>query len=556
MKKSTKISLASLAAIVLCASAVLVSKMVFAAGTATLSLTPASGTFSQGTTLNVDIYEDSGSDTVNAVQANFSYPTSMLNYTGVTNSSGFTVEAQSSASGGVIRIARGATTPVSGNQLVATVHFSIIAGGTANLTFGTTTGSAVVRSTDNNAETLTTNDASYNLISPATISLSPSTKSLNKGDTLAISIFENSGGTAVNAVQADLNYPASLLTFVSIDPASSSAFPVDAQATGGSGTVKIGRGTTSPVTGNQLVGVVHFTAAAAGTAAVSFNNSTTAVIRSSDNGPEALTETGGSYTISAPSTGGTGSGGGTTTKPPATKPKATTTTPTTTNKGSTPAPAAQAASQPPVTTNFDTVAPEITNISVINLSVKSATVTWHTSEPSTSEVDYGLNTNYVLNVTDSTLTKDHSVALRKQDLVGHKTYHFQIKSVDADGNLAFSKDLTFKTEPASSKSGVSNFWSAFAAVLIVGAIAYVGWTYLIKMRGQTPPGSPPAAGPAGGSANVSGGAVIKPGTAPKAAKITPAGNVPEDAIILNPPPAQNASGQAAPSSLIKPNTPK
>jgi hypothetical protein len=202
------------------------------------------------------------------------------------------------------------------------------------------------------------------------------------------------------------------------------------------------------------------------------------------------------------------------------------------------------------------VAPEITNISVINLSVKSATVTWHTSEPSTSEVDYGLNTNYVLNVTDSTLTKDHSVALRQQDLVGHKTYHFQVKSVDADGNLAFSKDLTFKTEAVSSKSGVGNFWSAFAAVLVVAAIAYVGWTYLIKMRGQTPPGSPPAAGPAGGSANVSGGAVIKPGAAPKAAKVTPAGNVPEDAIILNPPPAQNASGQAAPSSLIKPNTPK
>src|SRR5581483_4743161 len=177
MTKNTKISLTGISLLTITLATVLVARLVFAAGTASLSLSPASGTYSKGGSISVDIVEDSGSDTVNAVQANFSYPTNLLSYTGVTNSSAFPVEAQSSASGGVVQIARGATTPVSGTQTVATIHFTVLDGGSASLSFSG--GSAVVRSTDNGGETLTTNDASYALISPATISLSPSSKSLN-----------------------------------------------------------------------------------------------------------------------------------------------------------------------------------------------------------------------------------------------------------------------------------------------------------------------------------------------------------------------------------------
>src|SRR4051812_48959459 len=77
-----------------------ISKIVFAAGTATLSLTPSSGTYAQGDTVSVDVYEDSGGDTVNAVQANLTFPASQLSYIGITNSSAFGVDAQSTAGSG------------------------------------------------------------------------------------------------------------------------------------------------------------------------------------------------------------------------------------------------------------------------------------------------------------------------------------------------------------------------------------------------------------------------------------------------------------------------
>jgi hypothetical protein len=534
MRKNTKIGLAGLTLISLGAAAVLVAHLVFAAGTASLSLTPASGTFSQGATVNVNIYEDSGSDTVNAVQANFSYPASMLTFTGITNSSAFGVDAQSTGGGGNVNIARGATTAVAGNQLVATVHFTVSNGGTANLNF--TGGSAVVRSTDNGAESLTTNGASYNLISPATMNLSPATKTMNVGDSVSVSIYENSGGTAVNAVQADLNYPTSYLTFVSIDPASSSAFTVDAQATGGNGSVKIGRGTTTPVTGNQLVGVVHFTAKAAGTASITFAG-TTALIRSSDNGAESLTNTGAAYTISAPSSGGSSGGGGSSSsKPPASSSSSSSSSNSSSNNSSSSSSSNSQTPQPPVTTNQDNNAPVISKVQVTNLSLNTATVSWQTSEAASSEVDYGLSTKYSLSITDPKLTTNHSVVLNSRDLVGHKTYHYRVKSVDAAGNQVVSKDYTFTTEPVSSKA--AGFWAATAAIVVIGAGAVVGANYIKRMRNMPPPGpSASAGGSTGGSAgpssNIGGGAVVKPDgsvvkpdTSSKTVVISPSANKP------------------------------
>lgn len=506
--------------------------LVFAAGTATVSLTPSTATFSQGDTVSVDIYEDSGSDTINAVQANFSYPSNILSFVGVTDSPAFSVVAQNSVSGGSAKVARGTSTPVSGNQLVATVRFTASGAGSATLSF--TSGTAVVRSTDNGAETLTTNGASYTINSRASLYITPATKTFTKGNDVAAAIYEDSGPTAVNAVQADLNYPSNLLTFTSIDT-SSSAFPVAAQGSGGSGSVKIGRGATTPVTGAQLVAIVHFTAAAAGTANISFAN-TSAVIRSSDNGPEALTETGASYTLNNPSTPNTG---GTNTTPTTSKTTTNTTTKPAGNTSSSPS-SNPAQSQVPVTTNDDTKAPVISQITITNLSLHTATITWQTSEPATSEVDYGLSTKYILNVVDPKLTKNHSVELNSKDLEAHKTYHFQVKSVDKTGNLAFSKDMTFITEPASSKSSYGSFWAAFAAVVIIAAAAYVGAGYIRRMKAQAlKPGPQVPVTP--NNSRQGGGAVIKPDTSstpttPDAKPVT----IAPSATIIKPEPAPQA----------------
>lgn len=537
MRKITKIRLLLPLVIGLGAAAVLVAKLVFAAGTASLSLTPATATFSQGDTISVNIYEDSGSDMVNAVQANFSYPSNLLSYTGVTNSSAFSVVAQDSVSGGNAKIARGTTTPVSGNQLVATVRFTATAAGQVNLSFAS--GSAVVRSTDNGAETLTQNGATYSINSKASLYITPATKTFNKGDSISAVIYENSGSDSINAVQANLSYPSNLLTYVSIDN-TGSAFSIQAQNTGGSGSVKVGRGTATPVTGAQLVATVHFTAAAAGTANIAFASGS-AVVRSSDNGGEALIETGASYTISAPAGSGSSSSSSSSSSSP--KPSTSTTTNSSgtgsSNSTSTPS---STSNQPPVTTNSDNQAPAISKITVTNLSLKTATIIWHTSEPSTSEVDFGLDNNYILSVTDPKLTKDHSVSINSKDLLPHKTYHFQIKSVDAAGNLAVSKDMTFKTEPVSSKAKYGNFWAAFAVIVIIGAAAYVGAGYIRRMKNQMPA---VATGPV---ARSNGGAVVKPSE--------PDSVMPEPAVVTPQPEPASAKETASKPTTAKSDTTK
>jgi hypothetical protein len=90
------------------------------------------------------------------------------------------------------------------------------------------------------------------------LSLSPSSASVSAGSTLAVQIWMDSGVSTVNAVQANLSYPLNKFNFVNIDSAGT-AFGVEAQSTGGNGTVNIARGSTAPLSGKQLVATVNFT---------------------------------------------------------------------------------------------------------------------------------------------------------------------------------------------------------------------------------------------------------------------------------------------------------
>jgi chitodextrinase len=136
---------------------------------------------------------------------------------------------------------------------------------------------------------------------PPTIYLNPSSQTVGPNGTITVDIRENSGTTSVNAVQANFTYPTSLLTFVSID-ASTSAFSIQAEGTGSAGTVKIGRGTTTPVSGDQLVARVTFQGGATGGAATLAFSSGTSLVSSSSNqdilGSLAATA-GGTYTVDA-----------------------------------------------------------------------------------------------------------------------------------------------------------------------------------------------------------------------------------------------------------------
>jgi hypothetical protein len=128
------------------------------AAAGSMFLNPASQTITQGSSYSVTVHEDSGTDTVNAVNVNLTYPTDKLTYTGVTyTGSPFDIQTGATASGGSVKLSVGKTPPaVSGDQIVAIINFQAIAPGTANVNFGCNynastcpQGNAVLRDSDN-----------------------------------------------------------------------------------------------------------------------------------------------------------------------------------------------------------------------------------------------------------------------------------------------------------------------------------------------------------------------------------------------------------------------
>lgn len=127
--------------------------------------------------------------------------------------------------------------------------------------------------------------------------LNPLEVSLKTGDTLDVQIRENSYGNTVNALQANVSYSDTLLQFNSADT-TGGAFTTTVQNTGGSGLFQLGVAVLGgSVTGDQLVGTIHFTALASGTASLTF--ATGSGIASADTNTNICNQqVGASYTIS------------------------------------------------------------------------------------------------------------------------------------------------------------------------------------------------------------------------------------------------------------------
>ena len=88
--------------------------------------------------------------------------------------------------------------------------------------------------------------------------------------------------------------------------------------------------------------------------------------------------------------------------------------------------------------------PVISAVSVSAVSNSSATITWTTDKVADSQVAYGLTATYgTLSPLQAALVIPHSVLL--SGLTAATTYHFQVRSRDAQGNLAGSVDATFTT---------------------------------------------------------------------------------------------------------------
>lgn len=102
----------------------------------TMYLTPSSQVAHQNGALDVTARINSGSNAVNAIQVNLSYPSSQLEFTSATPSADYEITAQNVGGGGSVKVAVASFTPKTGDHLVVTVHFKVLASsGTATISF-------------------------------------------------------------------------------------------------------------------------------------------------------------------------------------------------------------------------------------------------------------------------------------------------------------------------------------------------------------------------------------------------------------------------------------
>ncbi len=87
--------------------------------------------------------------------------------------------------------------------------------------------------------------------------------------------------------------------------------------------------------------------------------------------------------------------------------------------------------------------PVISNIQVSAIGTDTATISWSTDVLATSQVDYGLDTNYGTTLADGTLKTSHSMVLT--GLSAETTYNFQVTSVNGNGTPASSANQTLTT---------------------------------------------------------------------------------------------------------------
>jgi hypothetical protein len=108
----------------------------------------------------------------------------------------------------------------------------------------------------------------------------------------------------------------------------------------------------------------------------------------------------------------------------------------------------------------DSTPPVITNVSASGLTAAGATITWTTDELADGQVDSGTTTSYGQNTPlNPLMALDHSFGL--SGLSASTMYHFSVKSKDAAGNVATSKDFTFTTlaPPAPPTTGLIGYWA-------------------------------------------------------------------------------------------------
>ncbi len=101
---------------------------------------------------------------------------------------------------------------------------------------------------------------------------------------------------------------------------------------------------------------------------------------------------------------------------------------------------------PIVLAQTDTTQPAISSVLASDITKDSTVINWTTDEGATSTVEYGKDTAYGTNVTDSALNTSHRLTLT--GLSASTAYHYRAVSKDSSGNEAVSADSMFTTSAA------------------------------------------------------------------------------------------------------------
>lgn len=250
-------------------------------------------------------------------------------------------------------------------------------------------------------------------LAASTLSLTPSSGTLAKDSTVRVSVYVNTGGEKVNALQADVAYPTDKLQFLSIST-SGTALTIFAEKSGGGGVVHLAGGTPSPgFSGNKLIATVTFKVLLeSGTAGLSFTNDS-AVLRDSDNANVLTSKGAATYTLSKASSVEV-----TINVTPTSQPDAT---------------ATQATSG-------------ITDLKVESITPLGAVIVWNTKTKSDSSIEFGETTEYGFVQSDKALVSAHRIVIPGELITLGTLYHFVAKSTDSKGVEVKSEDSTFKTK--------------------------------------------------------------------------------------------------------------
>jgi hypothetical protein len=121
----------------------------------------------------------------------------------------------------------------------------------------------------------------------------------------------------------------------------------------------------------------------------------------------------------------------------------------------------------------DTQPPGISSVAAGGITSNTAIVTWTTTEPATSFVEYGATTTYGQRSTENpTLAGSHQHQLT--GLLASTLYHYRVSSRDSSGNVAVSADRTFTTLAATDTTAPTI--SAVAAGSVTSSGATITWT--------------------------------------------------------------------------------